>query len=654
MTRPLLRIDRETLLQLERSRTREWLETDGIGGYASSTVLYCPTRRYHGLLVAPPPGTVKRHVFLSRFEETLSGNGKSVPISMARYRGAFSPLGHQCIERFELAPYPSSVYLFGSARIERDVLMVRGEHTVLCRYRVSGQKNAVELALKPLLPYREADALTTENFALDKRVERLPNGIVCQPYRELPAIAITVAGNARFEADPVWYRGLEYTTDIARGYDGHEDQFSPGFFEIELEDGVDVFVAAAIDKPVADPRALWERESERRRCEADARKPGARGVIEIGADAFLYRGQDARLGVIAGYPWFLEWGRDTFLSLPGLTLARGRVDECGEALAGATKYLRNGLMPNIFGLSPETCAWNSVDASLWFARCVQLYERAGVDVREIAERFLPSLREIATNYRDGTELGIHCDPEGSIVAGGPKLNATWMDARTSQGPVTPRDGCAVEIQALWYALLAHLEHLNSACGNVRESREWGALKQKSGATFLKRFWLPDFARLADVWRGGWADRSVRPNMVIAAALEWSPLSREQRADIVNCARSELLTPFGLRTLGPKDENYQGHFTGGPDERDRAYHQGTVWPWLLGFYVEAALRANVHTHAELRAMLDGFEEHLGHAGLGHVSEVFDGDPPHKPGATIAQAWSEAELLRAWHLLDERAP
>jgi len=627
-------------------------------------------------------------VFLSRFEETLEGGGKSVPISMARYRGLWSPLGHQCIEEFTTDPCPTWVYLFGSARIERSIVMVRDaasgatspassvdssgattrpSPTVITRWRVSGQRHSVRLRLRPLLPCREADATTVENEVLDQRVDRLERGISCRPYRELPTIAITTSGASTFESDPVWYRGLEYATDMARGYDGHEDQFSPGTIDVELEDGVDVYVAATIGAPIDDPRECFEREvNVRREIAAKLRREVAvtrdartesidvRAVLASTADSFLYRAHDGRLGVVAGYPWFLEWGRDTFLSLPGLLLARDRVAECGEALRGALRFLRDGLLPNIFGLTPEDSAYNSVDASLWFARCVRLYETAGAPTREIVARFLPALRLIAKSYRDGTDLGIRCDAQGLITAGDPRLNATWMDARTSKGPVTPRDGCAVEINALWYFLLAYLERLETAAGDMYASTEWRAAKERAGAAFSQRFWLARESRLADTWNAGVVDRSVRPNMVIAAALEWSPLTRERRADVVACSRAELMTPRGLRTLWPKARAYLGRFAGGPEERDRAYHQGTVWPWLLGFHVEAALASGAQTRGELRELLDGFAQHLTEAGIGHVSEVFDGDPPHRPGGTIAQAWSTAELLRAYRLLDERAP
>jgi predicted glycogen debranching enzyme len=653
VTQPLLHIDRDSCLQLERSMTREWIETDARGGYASSTILLCPTRRYHGLLVAPPPGQVKRHVFLARFEETFHGGGKSFPISMARYPGLWAPLGHQGVEHFELTPYPSWVYLFGRARLEREVMLVRGQHTVLVRYRVSGQQNPVELRLRPLLPFRDADALTFENFALEKRVERHARGIESQPYPALPKIAITLSGSVHFEADPVWYKNIEYPADIARGYDGHEEQFNPGVLHVTMESAVDMVVAATIGPAVQDPLALWRQESARRKKRLAALGLGVRAVQDVAADDFLHRDDSGRRVVIAGFPWFGEWGRDTYISLPGLLLGRGRVEECGEALESALGYLKHGLLPNIFGRTREESRYNSADAALWFARAVQLYEReAGAEGR-VAERFLAGLTEIAESYIAGTDLGLRCDEEGLLHAGGPTLNATWMDAQTSAGPVTPRNGCAVELNALWYHLLAHLEELHRELGDAHEVRVWGRRKRLVGHAFLARFWLPDEHCLADTWNERRADRSLRPNMVIAAALEWSPLSRGMRTDVVKCAMGELLTPFGLRTLEPRNPAYVGRYAGNSEQRDRAYHQGTVWPWLIGFFCEAYLRAygwKPRRIEYLRSLLDAFEEQLPRCGLNHVSEVFDGDPPHRPGGTIAQAWNTAEILRAYRLLE----
>ena len=644
-----LQLDRETLLNLDRSLSREWLETDGLGGYASSTVLACATRRYHGLLVCYPPGSARRYNVLSRFEESFHGGGKSFSISMSRYPGLFHPLGHQGIESFELVPWPAWVYQFGNARLERDVMVVKGQRTVLVRYRVSGQRSPVEMRLRPLLPMREADALTVENEALDKHVEHVPNGVRCRPYPSLPGITISVSCEAQFVQDPCWFKQQEYRADIARGYDGREDNYSPGVFHVAMQPGVDVVVAASVDAQVEDPRALWERESERRLAQQSS-QPGLRGVLESSAQDFLYRGPGGRLGIIAGFPWFGEWGRDTFVSLPGLTLARADPGASLEALRGVLPYLRNGLVPNIFGTGPEDSQYNSADAALWFARAVLLHAREAGSGSVLAFRAV--LEEIARRYESGTELGVHVEAGGLLVGGSPEHNITWMDARTAHGPVTPRAGAAVELNALYYSLLAHLEELALDTDDAAVAREWRAKKQRLGKRFLQAFWLEE-GYLADVVRDGVADGSVRPNMLIAAALEFSSLTRAMRAQIVARCERDLLTPAGLRTLAPGSPGYQPRYEGGCEQRDQAYHQGTAWPWLLGFYVEASLRARGNAPrdlANLRAILDGFEPHLAEAGLNQVSEVFDAEPPHRPGGTIAQAWSTAELLRAYHLLE----
>jgi predicted glycogen debranching enzyme len=665
----LVHIPRAELLQLELALTREWLETDGCGGYASSSVLLCNRRRYHGLLVSQGEGLDRRHLFLSRFEETLHGGGRSFPLSMARYPGLFAPHGHQYLEHFELVPYPSFLYRIGPAVVLREILLVRGSPTVLSRYRVSGG-GPVELRLRPLLPYRAADALTSENLALDPRVERAQHGgIRARPYPALPPISITLSSrDGHFEADPVWYRQIEYGLDLERGYDGHEDQFSPGVHFVPMRDGVDCVVAATIGEAVADPQSLWERESAARRQALPPRADTVRDRLELGVEHFLYRAAHGRLGVVAGFPWFGEWGRDTFVSLPGLLLSRGKLAECGAALAGALPYLRRGLLPNIFGASPADSHYGSADASLWYARAVRAFHLAGGDRGLLLDRLAPALATIAEEYQAGTELEIFCDDKGLLHAGSEQSNATWMDARTSAGPVTPRHGCAVEINALWYFLLAYLELLARERGDGRAEREWKKRARLCGRSFLRRFWLEGERYLADVWRPdaaapgghGFLDVSLRPNMVIAAALELSPLSRLKRTDVVRHARAELLTPRGLRTLAPFDAAYRGVFRGSPQERDGAYHQGTVWPWLLGFYCEAYLRgygASAYRVGVLRDLIEGFREPLSSQGLGHISEVFDGDPPHRPGGTFAQAWNTAELLRALELLgsaEEVAP
>ncbi|MEO7153665.1 MAG: amylo-alpha-1,6-glucosidase [Planctomycetota bacterium] len=650
----LVRIDRETCHKLDLVLTREWLETDGRGGFASSTPLFVHGRRYHGLYVVQLPGQTRRHLLLSRFDESLHAGDRSFAISMARYPGRWAPHGHQYVESFELCPWPRTTYRIGGARVVREVLMARETSAVLSRYSVEGDVPELELRLRPLLPYREADALTQENIHLDARVTRLARGISVRPYAALPALAIThESGAASFEADPVWYRQVEFTLDIERGYEGHEDQFSPGFFHMPISTAAPVILAATCGEPIGDVEELWERESSRRTRVMLSGSTDVRSRLDQSADDFLYRTSSGRLGVIAGFPWFGEWGRDTFLSLPGLLLARERVEECGEALSKTLGFLRGGLMPNIFGSSPETSHYGSADAALWFVRAVRLYEQAGGSTQRLRDEFAPAMEKIAHAYLQGTELGMHVDDKSTLFAGDACSNVTWMDARPPGGPVTSRHGAPVELNALWYFLLAYLEILARADGDERKARDWETRRRLCTRSFLRRFWLETERRLADVWTPEGVDKSLRANMVLAAALEFSPLSRGKRTDIVQHAHVELLTPRGLRTLAPFEEAYIGAYHGDAQSRDAAYHQGTVWPWLLGFYCEAYLRAygaSAYRVEILRELLDGFAEHLDQQGLNHVSEVFDGDPPHRPGGSIAQAWSSAELLRAYALLE----
>ena len=313
-------------------------------------------------------------------------------------------------------------------------------------------------------------------------------------------------------------------------------------------------------------------------------------MLHLGADDFLFRDREGRLGVVAGFPWFGEWGRDTFVSLPGLTLGRGRVEECGEALEGALRFLADGRLPHIVGPDRKTSVYGSLDTPLWFAWAVEAYDEAGGNPRRVEDALLPAVEEIARALIDGRRPGAICDDEGLVCSRPGAESLTWMDARVDGRPVTPRRGAAVEVNALWYSLLRFLERKHRSAGRERDARRWGAMRRRVGEAFLARFWLPDTGRLADVWNDGAADPTVRPNMVIAAALASSPLDRPHRLAVVETAERELLTPLGLRTLSPSSPDYQGRYSGGPVGRDRAYHQGTVWPWLLGFYVEACLRA----------------------------------------------------------------
>ncbi|MBM4062146.1 MAG: hypothetical protein FJ265_13775 [Planctomycetes bacterium] len=639
-------------------RTSEWLLTDGTGGYGCGTAADLPTRRYHGLWTVREPGGPRRYLAVAGLDERLGPDAGATSLLHARWAGLPEAVPPPAAVSFAPRPWPCWTFRGADAAgapfgLERSVLLVRGgagrAPSLLVRWRNLGDRPA-RCWIRPLLGWCDADHLLHEGAPFDGTVHRRGASWGVRPDGRLPVLWLTVDGAATFRGDAVWYRGFLYELDRARGYDHVGDRWSPGVLEVELGPGREVVAAFAFGEPLTGPAAAWGDAAAQAGAADAAPRPGGGPLwarLCRSADDFLYRGPGGRLGVLAGFPWFGEWGRDVFVSLPGLTLARGRGDLCAAVLDGALPFLRGGLLPNIYGRSAADSHYGSCDAALWFALAVQRYADAGGDPGRVQETYVPALRAIADAYVAGTGLGMVVDTAGLLRAGGEELNATWMDARTGQGPVTPRSGQPVEIQALWYALLAFLaERGEAAC------RE---LCGRCGAAFVERFWLPQQRCLADRWHGGEADATVRPNMVVAAALARSPLTRAQREAVVQKARAELLTPRGLRTLSPRDPAYRGRYEGPTEARDLAYHQGTAWPWLLGFYVEAALRAAARqqlgaVRGELGALLQGFLPELDAGCLGHVAEVYDGDPPQRAGGAFAQAWSTAELLRGSWLVD----
>lgn len=625
----------------------EWLDVDATSGFACGTVGGSPARRYHGWLVACPDGTARRHHFLARCVEIVEVGGDA---------GARVELDGTRLTGFVMRPWPTWTFdCGGGVALRRELVMVAGARAVLWRYSALGGE--VSVRVEPHLTCRDADHL---HFANDvHRGDLRPSGQgawVFEPYQGVPAVHVTAQtdGRVEFGAAARWERGIELSSDLRRGYDGHEDHFVPGAWTVRVGPGETAAFGASIVAPERDPMAAFERATASRRQPAPT---SFRERMARSAEDFLYRTPEGRLGVLAGFPWFGEWGRDTFLSLPGLTLARSEVALCADGLRGALPFLRDGLLPNIFGVDQEDSHYGSVDASMWFARAVQLYDRAGGDQALVLDGLASALEQIAEAYREGTGLGVGADDELLLHSGSEDLNSTWMDAQVDGVPVTPRQGCAVEMNALWYQLLAYLEELAARRRDATAKKRWANLRTRAGTAFVRRFWLEDHEGgcLADRVHDGRADRAIRPNMVMAAAQELSPLSVDQRRKVVAISARDLVTPLGMRTLSPSDPAYRGRYEGGTAGRDRAYHQGTVWPWTLGSHVEAAWRVgprNSGVAARLEALWTGMAGELDRAGLEHLSEVFDGDEPRRPGGTFAQAWNTAECLRSLALLEAR--
>ena len=643
--------------------TQEWLETDGRGGYASSTLSGCHTRRYHGLLVANLPAPEGRHVLLSKLEDTLLAEGEELFLTAHRYPGLLFPPGPPPPAAFVLGLHPSFLYRAGRLQLRKDLLLVRERGILLVRYRLEKSAGDGRLRLKPFLAFRDYHALARENPFLRSRTEAIKNGFTIAPYAGMPPLFVTTSGAALFLPSPCWYKNFEYHQERERGFDWQEDLFLPGTIEATLAPGEPLILAVGYTPPGEPLPEIWDGEITRRRREtAREVKPAGlragrerdlfRTLLRAGRQ-FLIVTPSGRPAIIAGYPWFGCWGRDALISLPGLAFACGRVQEGIEILTEIGRHERDGLLPNFFSGDGTPAAYNTVDSSLFFFWAVQELLRVTGDAALIRERFWPVMKRIVQSFRSGTRYGIGMDANGLLRAGEAGLALTWMDACVDGVPVTPRRGCVVEINALWYNALALTRDL--AARFAEPAGDLDDLLPRLQRSFQETFWSEEDACLGDVYHQGRLDRAIRPNQIFAVSLPFSPLTPAQQAGVVRKVREHLLTPCGLRTLSPTDPAYRGLYRGNGAERDAAYHQGTVWPWLLGPFGAAALRVATDPKGEreaLRASLAAFlSRHFREAGIGTISEVFDGDPPHQPGGCIAQAWSIAELIRLYRLLLE---
>jgi predicted glycogen debranching enzyme len=646
---PPLAVGRDVCTDYARSSRIEWLETNGTGGFAMGTAGGVNTRRYHGLLVASLRPPVDRFVLLSKVEETLRVAGRDHELGTTQYPGTVAPQGYRALEGFRLDPFPTWTYAIDGAVVEKRLFMVHGKQTVVLQYRANRE---CRLRVRPFLAFRDFHALARANGALDGRVtheRRGPDAAVMRlaPYAGLPALTIHHGGSASTEG-ACWYHDGEYLAELERGLEFREDLYCAGSIDFDVSPERPAWIVATVEKNgdwdfvrVASEEAV-ERE-HRRTTEKD---PLA-ARLSAAADAFLVRRADGTPTVIAGYPWFADWGRDTMVALPGLLIARGRLDQARDVLSGFIAHLDRGVVPNRFvdraGEPPE---YNTADATLWMFHAAREYLCAGGDRRWVREVFLPAARDVIAWHTRGTHHGIRVDPaDGLLVSGDPGTQLTWMDAKVGDWVVTPRHGKAVEINALWINALRVVEDLSTQLGDTGAAEASAAAR--AAASFRRLFWNEARGCLFDVVLPEGPDARVRPNQIFAVSLPFSPLDEAQKRSVVRVVERELLTPLGLRTLAPGERGYRPRYAGDPVGRDSAYHQGAVWPWLLGPYVTAYLNAfgrSPETRAHARDLLAAVEGHLQVGCLGHVGELLDADAPHAPGGAPAQAWSVAEILR----------
>jgi len=622
----------------------EWLEADGLGGFAMGTVPGIRTRRYHGLLCVartPPTGRV---MLVAAVEAWIDVGQGPRALTSHRYAPAVTyPDGAGRLVAFEAEPCPRWTHAIDEdLRVVHELCVPRDTAQVVLRWRLEGRAERARLTVRPLLALREVHALRHEDARLDLASEV---GGACVRWRPDPAFpAVQARSNGNFRAEPLWYRGFLYEEERARGYDHLEDLAAPGVFEHDLAQGeLCLVLSAEVPGSPTAPSDALPLELAGELLARERRRREALEPLERAAEAYLVRRGEGR-SLVAGYPWFTDWGRDTFLALRGLLLARGQAAEAAEILAAWAEHVSRGMLPNRFPDEGEP-EFNSVDASLWFVVAVQETLAAARGLARAEREVLEDAAlAILTGYAGGTRYGIRADADGLLACGEPGLQLTWMDAKVGDEVMTPRTGKPVEVQALWIQALSF---------GARFEQRFHALAERASEAFEQRFWNENVGYLNDVVDcdhvRGTADTSLRPNQVLAlGGLARVLVAPERARRIVEVLERELWTPLGLRTLPTWDPRYQGRYAGGPLERDRAYHQGTVWPWLLGPFVEAWVRAQGNTaEARTRArarFVAPLRAHLAQAGLGHVSEVADGDFPHRPGGCPFQAWSLGELLR----------
>ena len=645
-----MKVEKDDCRSLDRALSLEWLETNGRGGFASGTVAGANTRRYHALLLVARKPPSERFVLVNHLEEWVEVNGQTIPLSTNCYPGAIHPDGYKSCGSFTADPWPTWTYHCAGALIQREILCVQGRDLVIVRWRLLKKSTfPVTLLVRPMLSGRDYHSTHHENMGLDSHCTESTQSVIWHPYHDLPAVSAFHTG--RYGHEPRWFRQVQFTVDQQRGLDDEEDWWSPGEFTNQLKAGEDATLIFTTESVKAlDVVALIDVERERRARIQGAAPSGDPLAHQLWRAAEHYLSQRGnRQTVIAGYPWFSDWGRDTFISLPGLCLVTGRTDVAWQVIESFSAHVSEGMVPNRFPNIGEQPEYNTIDASLWFIHAIGRYLAASQDEARVREAAWPSVKQILDGYRRGTRYGIRMDEDGLIAGGAPGAQLTWMDAKVGDWVVTPRHGKPVEIQALWIRALEVGETLARRFGEAGYADRCQADRSHAIASFQNRFWYEQGGYLYDVIDGPEGnDASLRPNQLYAISLVDDLVPRDRAQQILRLAEAQLLTPVGVRTLSPADSRYRPRYEGGVTERDGAYHQGTVWPFLLGPFVTAWMKTfgrSAAVRKQARSFLTGLEAHLQEACLGQVSEIFDADAPHQPRGCFAQAWSVAEPLRA---------
>jgi len=671
---PKISLGSDVLSDFDKAIRMEWLVTNGLGGYASSTALGISTRKYHGLLVAAFNPPVDRRVLLTKLDEEIRIDNETYQLGSNEFKNSISPEGYQFLLDFSLAPLPIYEYGASGVRLKKAIFMPYGKNMTIVTYEVfNPHEDKVTIRVSPLVNSRHFHFVTDkDDLAWDLIQKPFEKGVTIQPSIPLSTLIIFSSNGQYFAHEGRWVEEIYFRMDASRGESCLDDCFQPGWFELSVapKEKKKFYVTATAGKSENEALSLFSsiheedidtlyiQELERRksllkrfqeRCIDVEIEDWLKWLI-LATDSFLVDRKSTKMkSVIAGYHWFEDWGRDSLISLPGLTLVAGKFGDAREILLTFKHYCDKGIIPNRFpDQVGDTPVYNSVDATLWFFNAILQYLKYTGDFDFVQKELWGVLRSIVEQLIQGTLYNIHVEDDG-LLAHGAQL--TWMDATANYQFVTPREGKAVEVQALWYNTLKTMELLATRFNQKEEARKYSNMAEKARKNFIEKFWDPRRGFLYDVVHGEQADPSVRPNQVIAVALDFSMLDKAIGEKVVEIVWRKLWGTYGLKTLPDNDPRYVGEYSGDWSQRGKAYHNGTVWAWLLGPFITAFVKVKNYDESWRRFAFENFlqplfREEIFKAGLGTISEIFDGNSPHLPRGCIAQAWSIAEPLRAF--------
>ena len=639
-----LRFEKAVMTNLEESLRRELLRTNRSGAYACSTIVDCNTRKYHGLLVVPVPELDdENHVLLSSLDVTVVQHGAEFNLGLHKYQGNnYSPKGHKYIREFDCDKVPTTIYRVGGVVLKKEVVFQHYEDRILLRYTLVDGHSATTLRFRPFMAFRSVRQFTHENSTASRAYDEVDNGIRTCMYAGYPYLYMQFSKKNEFIFNPDWYRGIEYPKEQERGYASNEDLYVPGYFEMPIKKGESlVFSASTSEIKTGKLSKLFEEEVESR-----APRDNFFHCLVNAAHQFHIREKNDDRYLLAGYPWFKCRARDTFISLPGLTLAIDEQDYFEFVMKTASKALREFMAGK--PVTGKIYEIDQPDVPLWAIWSIQQYAKFAGKER-CTEMYGQLLEEIIHYIIDGNHPNLRLDDNGLLYSDGRDKAITWMNSTAYGRPVVPRSGYIVEFNALWYNALKFCASIASGNGREREAADLEELAKVCGESFVGTF-LNEYGYLYDYVDGNMVDWSVRPNMIFPVAFDYSPLSKEQKRSVLDICTRELLTPTGLRSLSPKSGGYNPMYVGPQTQRDYAYHQGTAWPWLGGFYMEACLKLYKNTRLSfIERQMVGYEDEMNYHALGSISELFDGNPPFHGRGAMSFAMNVAEVLRSIKLL-----